>query len=138
MNKKNSINPPINPGISLLVVVFLVLCLFTFSAITLTTSINEYNRTKNSAKNTKDYYIAVNKAEHDLNEIINDIKSSEEDFTIKEKKELTYDIDDYEQLQITIIPLTQPLEGEYFTVEKWQVVSTSEWNAKETIKLFNP
>lgn len=131
MNTKKNLNPPINPGISLLVVVFLVLCLFTFSAITLATAINEHKRSKLLIENTKAYYEAANLAEEDLQKIINNVKNSESD-TIAEVINYSYSINDYLELQVTL----EPTATDYFVITKWQVVSSKEWETNETMNLL--
>lgn len=137
MNEKKSINPPINPGISLLIVVFLVLCLFTFSAITLTTAINEYKRSNILAENTKSYYDAANKAEEEINSLITYLKENNS-WSISGTKYLTYTIDDTQELAITLEPLPAPVEGKYFNITKWQVVSTQTWETNDTMNLLIP
>ena len=137
MNEKKSINPPINPGISLLIVVFLVLCLFTFSAITLTTAINEYKRSNLLAENTKSYYTAANMAEEDIADIIKDLKNNNS-WSISGVKNLRYTIDDTQELSIVLEPLPAPVYGKYFNITKWQVVSTQTWETNDTMNLLIP
>ena len=137
MNNKKTINPPINPGISLLVVVFLVLCLFTFSAITLTTSTGEYKRSKTLANNTSEYYKAENNAQRKLLSIVKSVKE-EDSYTISSKIDLSYNINEYERLDITLEPLSHPIENKYFTVTKWKVVNTKAWEPKDTMNLLTP
>lgn len=137
MNEKKTINPPINPGISLLVVVFLVLCLFTFSAITLTTALNEQSRCETSARTTKEYYDAVNKAETQINKIVDNLKKSGE-ISIAKQIDITEPIDDSQELQIVLTPITDTNTEKYFKIIKWQVVSTVEWEADDTLNLLVP
>ncbi len=137
MNNKKTINPPINPGISLLIVVFLVLCLFTFSAITLTTSTNEYKRSKTLANNTREYYKAENYAQRELLSIAESVKKNNS-YTISSQVNLSYDINEYEKLDITLEPLSYPVENKYFAITKWQIVNTKTWETKDTMQLLIP
>lgn len=137
MQEKKQINPPINPGISLLLVVFLVLCLFTFSAITLATSLNESNRTKSMVTNTKAYYDACNEAEHQLMAIRNTLRLSGSP-SIEDVMEFAFDIDENQSLFVRIEPDYLTSTFEPYRITAWQVLPKGEWDFKDTMNLFNP
>lgn len=133
--KKKETNPPLNPGISLLLVVFLVLCLLTFAAITVTTALNEKKRSDKLAINNTAYYEACNLAEREIqNQVNNIIKNG--GFTIASPMEFTYDIDEVQVLHVTLEPLSAPAPDKYFTITRWQVVNNEDWNAKDTLNLI--
>lgn len=133
--KKKETNPPLNPGISLLLVVFLVLCLLTFAAITVTTALNEKKRSDKLATNNTAYYEACNLAEREIqNQVNNIIKNG--GFTIASPMEFTYDIDEVQVLHVALEPLSAPAEDRYFTITRWQVVNNEDWKAKDTLNLI--
>lgn len=137
MQEKKQINPPINPGISLLLVVFLVLCLFTFSAITLATALNEHNRTEALISNTKAYYDACNKAEHELMAIRNTLALSGA-HSIDSSMEFNYDIDEQQSLVVRIEPDYLTSTFKPYRITSWQVVPKTGWETKDTMDLFDP
>ena len=59
----------INMGTSLLLVVFLVLCLVVFAVLSISTAQADYNLTANQAGQTTEYYTACTKAEEILSDI---------------------------------------------------------------------
>lgn len=135
MSKRETINPPINPGISLLIVVFLTLCLFTFSAITLSSAINEFNRSKALSESTKDYYDAQNKAQDFLAATASSCKALGLT-SIEAPMEESFAIGRDQVLEVRLVPCTDGKN--YFTVEKWKVQSTATWEADDTLNLFMP
>lgn len=133
--KKKETNPPLNPGISLLLVVFLVLCLLTFAAITVTTALNEKKRSDKLATNNTAYYEACNLAEREIQNQVNIIIKNG-GFTIASPMEFTYDIDEVQVLHVALEPLPAPAKDRYFTITRWQVVNNEDWNAKDTLNLI--
>lgn len=137
MQEKKQINPPINPGISLLLVVFLVLCLFTFSAITLSTAISEHKRSQSLTKNTKAYYSACNQAEHQLSALRNTLDLTGQR-SISEPLEYEFKIDETQSLLVRIEPDLLTSSNKPYRITRWQILSTGDWEAKDTMELFVP
>lgn len=137
MQEKKQINPPINPGISLLLVVFLVLCLFTFSAITLATAISEHKRSQSLAENTRAYYAACNQAEHQLSALRNTLQISGSR-SIDEPLEYEFEIDETQSLFVRIEPDLLTSTNKPYRITKWQILSKGDWKTKDTMELFVP
>ena len=74
--ERNNASPPANIGISLLLVVFLILCLFTFSAIALVQAENEWHQAGLTKSSRDAYYAAANQAETDLAELNRKVAAS--------------------------------------------------------------
>lgn len=66
MKKKT---PVVNMGSASMLVIFLILCLVTFSILSLSSASSDYNFSKRIAERTTDYYEASNQAEEVLVEI---------------------------------------------------------------------
>lgn len=124
MNNKKAINPPINPGLSLLLVTFLVLCLFTFSAISLASAKNEVARSLNFAQNTRDYYKAANEAQ---------ISISNDASHLTESKDYVFPINKYQNLEVSVTPTENG-----YNITKWIVTPATQWEGDNTYNLFLP
>lgn len=134
-NKRTA--PPMNVGISLLLVVFLILCLFTFSAIALTSAKDEYQNSLNRANRTSEYYAAASKAEiklKDMSEKVLALKG--EDLGIA-PMEYSIPINDYQNLEITIAPNNKPGQKPY-RITRWQTIPSTKWQTDDTMQVFAP
>lgn len=71
METKKKSAPFVNIGSSLLLVIFLILCLVTFATLSLTSAQSNYNFSEKLANRKTDYYSASNQAERILDRIDN-------------------------------------------------------------------
>lgn len=69
METKKKSAPLVNIGSSLLLVIFLILCLVTFATLSLSSAQSDYNFSKKLADRKSDYYRASNQAELILDQI---------------------------------------------------------------------
>lgn len=164
MQKDNKPEPFVNIGSSLLLVIFLVLCLVTFATLSLTSAQSDYSFSERAAERRTQYYQACNTAEDVLAQIdeilVNTDNSSnhsqnwmnELDFTQidgKEFLEAGLDIDlDIKSASLSYqIPVNekQALEvrlaltgnsPEYYQIEKWQLVNTGIYESNSTLQLM--
>ncbi len=150
-----------NIGSSSLLVIFLALCLATFSVLALSSAKSDYTFSKKAAEHREAYYAAANTAEHMLAELDHNIKvarkASEADtfdnsFTralaTTLGNEYTYDtvqqllyfsvpISEREALTVTV-RLEAPTSHRRYTVTRWEVTATSDWTADDTMELYQP
>lgn len=134
MNERTSASPPTNIGISLLLSVFLILCLFTFSAIALVQAQNEWNNA-NITKNSRDnYYKAANKAEKDLNTLNTNVANQSEPLA-SEPIEKSYAIGQTRALEVEITPVSDET-GSYYVFTKFVTVSTTEWEGDDSVNVI--
>ena len=63
---KKTSYPPVNMGLSLMLVVFIILCMVVLSVLSLSTALKDYDYSAQNAKNTIEYYEACNKADQRL------------------------------------------------------------------------
>ena len=128
MNSKRKQSYPINIGTSTLLVVFLILCMFTFAAISLTTARKEYKDAKNSAERNKEYYTAANYAEMKLNEL-NQAAEHETDVSF------AIAINDSQALDV-ILKWNQ--NDKKYDILSWTTVNTAEWKGSDSSQLIIP
>ncbi len=164
MQKDNKTEPFINIGSSLLMVIFLILCLVTFATLSLTSARSDYSFSERAAKRRTQYYQACNTAEDVLAQIdeilINTIDSTNHsqnwmndlDFTKIDGKEfleagldidldiknasLSYQIPVNEKQALEVKLALTDNSSEYYQIEKWQLVNTSTRENSSTLRLM--
>lgn len=163
MNKKNYTG--LNVGSSSILVVFILLCLVTFSILSMVSANADYRLSRKVADRTDAYYKASNEAQEifaAIDAVLQNHYSSgisDEDFLAA----LTEDLTDYDTLAITsaqgqidldyTIPFTETqslhvaLNVPYPSTQEqnavcrivaWQVESSSDWEPDNHMKLFDP
>lgn len=137
MNKNKY--PLTNIGVISLMMIFIVLTMIVFSTLTLTTSINHANQTKQYAEHIQEYYQASNEAEEKVSLIEGALHSKDYYNVLKQEgieiKNDTYsfstEINDKQSLVVTI-KITYPT----YKITQWQTVYTSEWEADNSVTLL--
>ncbi|MCR5755923.1 MAG: hypothetical protein K6G30_14070 [Acetatifactor sp.] len=122
----------LNPGSSSILFIFVILCLVCFAALTITTTIADYNLTNKIAKRTTAYYEACNQAERSLasfdntlNQIYEESADSEEYFsTVGHSKSYIISISDLQSLKIVIEILYPENDTDtFYRITSWQVIT---------------
>ena len=89
MKQKSFLSGFRNIGTSLLLVIFLVLCLSVFAVLSLSTAQSDYNLTLQQAEHTSAYYTACSKAEEKLKKIDSFLASCDQNNVIISQAELS-------------------------------------------------
>lgn len=147
MNKKKRQTPFVNMGSSLLLVVFLLLCLVTFATLAFSSARSDESFSQRIADRKTEYYEAANRAEELLNQIDGILAATKEmpDFTAMdsvdadiyydaEKETLSYQVPINEKQALDIV-LALHTEGGY-QIEKWQTVNIQKWESNDTLQLM--
>lgn len=142
MNHKKSF-PIINMGTSLLLVVFIVICLIVFATLSLSSSLRDQKYADKAVLKTENYYLAYSHAQKQLKEIDQAIISHKDLSSLKNieislKDNNTYisfkeNIDQYQDLDVEI-QLTQ--DQDRYKIIKWQEVTSKEWKNESTLPLL--
>ncbi len=130
-SKNNRQMPPVNMGISLLLVVFLALCLFTFAAIALSSALNESKQAADMVARKQAYYAACNEAERSLRDLDAELAGGKSILSISQT--LHFPINDDQELQVTIEPAG---EGHDYRITGWQTIDTTEWESVDQVTLI--
>lgn len=166
MNSSKKFNFPItNIGSVTLMMIFIVLCMVSFAALSLSTAASDYQASQRSAKHVKEYYQASNQTEETLvsvDEVLSDayqhttdassyfsrIRSDyadNSDFTLTEdngKLVISYQTSlNNKQALTTSLQVQYPSKDasendSFYKIISWQVVSTTEWNGDNSVKLI--
>lgn len=141
-------------GISLILLIFLSLCLLTFSLLSLSGALADERLSQKAADRTTEYYAAVSAANEKLAEIVRtadaDFISSLSDATDPCTLSFDVDVNETQQLHVVLV-LYQPAADSdaaldrntsaaalapLYEVVEWKIVNTKEWHADQSQKLF--
>ena len=155
-SKKNNF-PITNIGSVTLMMIFIVLCMVSFAALSLSTAASDYRAAEKSAKHVKEYYKASNKAEETLVSIADTLEAayqtSDSEGTYLEKVRAVYtegattlaDSDnglvisysvDLNKKQALAVSVLVQYGDPLYKITSWQVVSTTEWKGDNSVKLI--
>jgi len=109
-------------GLPMLIVVFVSICLVSFSGIAYSTARSSLEKSTGVMKRTKDYYEACNEAETTLSSM-KEIPEEETTYTFP------FGIN-MEELQVTIVPDDS---GKSYRIKKWIVTDSSSWEAPDEV-----
>lgn len=130
MNKKRSFSFPA-VGLTSLLVIFAVLCLAVFSVLALSTAQADARLSHQTRENVLGYY----QAELEANQILARLRSGEIPPEITENNGIyTFrcPISHTQALEAAV-----RLEGEDYTILRWQTVSTADWQTDEKLPVWD-
>lgn len=157
---KNRTYPVTNTGSVSLLITFIVLCLAVFAALSLSGALTEYRYSQRIAQHNTDYYHASDQAVDMLRNIDGILKNAYEldpdhyyetveeqlspivhtdtDFTT-DVPSVSYEIpiNDTQSLKV-VLALNPPgqMEEGYYRITSWQEISSSQWNADDSLNLM--
>lgn len=150
--EKKSTHPAIHMGTSLMLVIFIILCMVIFAVLSLTSAAKDMNYSEKNALRTTAYYMACNQAEHALAEIDAILSASRDTATaITQLEALDYviisenvsfaenvmfhvAIDEDEVLQVVLE--LQPDGNTHYQILSWKSISTASWTADQTLPVL--
>lgn len=155
-NKRQA--PFVNIGSSLLLVIFLVLCLVTFATLSLSSARSDESFSRRMADRKTEYYKAASQAEDLLAQIDRLLEETAAkdgqnpwkalDFT-GISPDIHYDpsgaavsyqvpINDKQALDVVLVLNTgdETAQSGYYRIEKWQTVNTEKWESDDTLNLM--
>ena len=119
-------------GAATMLVVFAVVCLALFTALSLHETAEDSRRSKQFSENAVRYYEANREAE----EILALLRQGTvpHGVAVTEEGRYTYDcpISDTQSLRVEV-----SVEGDAWTVHRWQQISTAEWEADSRLPVWN-
>lgn len=135
-----------NIGSSSILLIFIILCLVSFAALSLSSAVADQNLTQKAADKTSAYYEACNIAEQKLSKIDTTLSSlyastqSEEEYFSQTNRELSFSvsISDSQTLQVEIEVLyPTSSDGTFYEVTSWkEVTDESDLDYNETLPVF--
>lgn len=159
--KQNSF-PVTNIGSVSLLMTFIVLCLVTFSTLSLSGSVSEYHYSQKLAEHNTDYYNASNEATAVLMEIDDILHSAytqdQSQYYLKACEQLerldritadfskdiptiTYEVPVSESQVLRVaLSLNRPdqVKEGYYRITSWKEAAASDWNGDDRLNLFTP
>ncbi|MEE0955187.1 MAG: hypothetical protein U0L49_05145 [Eubacterium sp.] len=128
-NRRNVFPIPI--GIALLTVVFLTLCLFTFAAISLKSSVHEKNQSQQNADRQQAYYAACSAAEEKVAAL--NLEAAADPDSAESEPAFSVPVQEGQELSVKLV-----LDGSAYRVTEWKVVNTDDWSGQTTLNVMNP
>ena len=161
--KKREI-PVMNVGISLIILIFMNICLAAFAVLSLENAVSDYSLSKKTAKHTTQYYEAVNnvqellaKENQELREKAEiktaETKSTEKKIKVKTVKnmqkqsqkdikkvaksqiKLTESVSKSQQLVVTL-QLDETGGYPQYYIQKWKLCSSDDWQADDSLDVY--
>lgn len=156
MKTRKTSYPPVNIGASLMLVIFIILCMVVFAVLSLSSALKDLDYSEKNALRTSSYYEASNRAEELLAQIdtilaetpsreerIQKLQTFENVTAAEEGFELvvTYSvpIDEDEILQITLAAPFQTPEthvSQRYTIRSWTQCSAAEWTGTQSLPVL--
>lgn len=151
MNKKRPM--AFNIGTSSILIVFVLLCLATFAALSLVSANANYRLSTALAERTTAYYEASNRAERKLSDIDARLSAmaseavSEADYFSRLREEFhteasslswneTISENQALHIELTLI-YPSPQQPCCYTVDGWSIIDTGEWEENQTLNLLD-
>lgn len=149
--------PTINIGSSSMLVVFIILCLVTFSVLSVASANNDWKYSQKIANRTTAYYEASNKAEEVLAQIDGELKQIYEQYHDEYLEyapaaltavdginssdfpsvSFSVPINETQTLSVSLLIQLPEKEGDtFYTVTSWKEISTEVWNGDEPMNLM--
>lgn len=149
--------PTINIGSSSMLVVFIILCLITFSVLSVASANNDRKYSEKIADRTTAYYKASNKAEELLSQIDDKLKQVYEQYNAEYLSQVpdvltsidgidtsdfpsvsfSVPINDTQTLSVSLLIQIPEKEGDtFYTITSWKEISTEVWNGDEPMNLM--
>lgn len=152
------------PGISLLLLIFLTLCLITFSLLSLSGASADENLSRKAADRTISYYEADSRANEILArtdnylaeylkeaeessdpearylELIGELPEKDSGYTLEDSSlSFSVPVTDDQILQVSLeLAYPENPDDTLYTITSWKIVNTREWTPDTHLNLYNP
>lgn len=135
----------VNVGSSSILIIFVIVCLVCFAALSIVSANSDYKMTKKMAEREHNYYQACNDAYQALSDIdmtlqkLYDSVASEEEFYTQagQQKSFAYPISDIQSLQVSLKILYPQTESQpFYEITEWRVITTGTLEYDESLPLL--
>ena len=130
-----------NVGISLIILIFMNICLAAFAVLSLENALSDYSLSKKTAEHTTQYYKAVNKIQEQLaeknQELVNRDKNRHKNGQKITKKQLklTEEVSKRQQLFV-VLQLDETCRYPQYYIKKWKLCSSDDWQADDSLDVY--
>ena len=130
-----------NVGISLIILIFMNICLAAFAVLSLENALSDYSLSKKTAEHTTQYYKAVNKIQEQLaeknQELVNRDKNRHKNGQTLAKKQLklTEEVSKRQQLSV-VLQLDETGRYPQYYIKKWKLCSSDDWQADDSLDVY--
>lgn len=133
--------PVMNVGISLIILIFMNICLAAFAVLSLENALSDYSLSKKTAEHTTQYYKAVNKIQEQLAEKNQELVNREKNIhkngqtLAKKQLELTEEVSKRQQLSV-VLQLDETGRYPQYYIKKWKLCSSDDWQADDSLDVY--
>ncbi len=150
MNEDKRQAPFVNVGSSLLLVVFLLMCLITFATLSFSSARSDESFSQRIADRKSEYYAASNEAERLLSQIdrlLDVADPADLDFAAIDSLDadiaydpdaatLSYQVKINDKQALDVVLALEETDDSHYRIEKWQTVTTRKWESDDKLKLM--
>lgn len=150
MNENKRQAPFVNVGSSLLLVVFLLMCLITFATLSFSSARSDESFSQRIADRKTEYYTASNKAERLLSQIdqlLDNADPEDLDFAAinpidadivydPDAATLSYQVAINDKQALDVVLALEEDKDSHYRIEKWQTVTTRKWESDDKLRLM--
>lgn len=133
--------PVMNVGISLIILIFMNICLAAFAVLSLENALSDYSLSKKTAEHTTQYYKAVNKIQEQLAEKNQELVNREKNIhkngqkLAKKQLKLTEEVSKRQQLSV-VLQLDETGRYPQYYIKKWKLCSPDDWQADDSLDVY--
>ncbi len=135
----------VNVGSSSILIIFVIVCLVCFAALSIVSANSDYKMTKKMAERERNYYQACNDAYQALSDIditlqkLYESVDSEDAFYMQAgyQKSFAYPISDIQSLQVSLKIIYPQTDTEpFYEITEWRVITTGTLEYDESLPLL--
>lgn len=150
MNENKRQAPFVNVGSSLLLVVFLLMCLITFATLSFSSARSDESFSQRIADRKTEYYTASNKAERllaQIDQLLDNADPANLDFAAinsldadvaydPDAATLSYQVAINDKQALDVVLVLEEDEDRHYRIERWQTVTTRKWESDDKLELM--
>lgn len=150
MNENKRQAPFVNVGSSLLLVVFLLMCLITFATLSFSSARSDESFSQRIADRKTEYYTASNKAERllaQIDQLLDNADPANLDFAAinsldadvaydPDAATLSYPVAINDKQALDVVLVLEEDEDRHYRIERWQTVTTRKWESDDKLELM--
>lgn len=150
MNENKRQAPFVNVGSSLLLVVFLLMCLITFATLSFSSARSDESFSQRIADRKTEYYTASNKAERllaQIDQLLDNADPADLDFAAinsldadvaydPDTATLSYQVVINDKQALDVVLALEKDKDRHYRIERWQTVTTRKWESDDKLELM--
>ncbi|MDO5145569.1 MAG: hypothetical protein Q4D60_01055 [Eubacteriales bacterium] len=127
--------PAVNMGVSLIILIFITLCLVTFSVLSLENAVADRRLSEKAAEHTTAYYKASNRV-YDRLKVMQEALDRGEDTCVEGERRLLEEmVEEKQKLMVTVTMRGTQVRPSY-EITDWRVQALESWEADNSMDVY--